>query len=121
MLKCGDERHSNFLPIGASLVLPSLRDHSTAKSTIFRCSKSVNVDYSEQGTVVTLVHTCRAKTAMGTSMPEEIQEILTHASELAGDILLSDAESHTWRTNRHHAEVKMHLSPTSFLHSLTAL
>ena len=54
-------------------------------------------------------------------MPEEIQEILTHVSELAGDMLLSDAENHTWRTNRHHAEVKMHLSPTSFLRSLTAL
>lgn len=89
MLKCGDEGLSYFLPIRTSLILPGLRNCSTAESTIFRCPKSINADYSDQGIMVTLVHTCGAKTAMGTSMPEEIQETLTDTSELAGDILLT--------------------------------
>lgn len=52
-LKCGDERLSNFLPIRASFTFPGLRTYSMAKSTISRCSKSINADYSEQDLTVT--------------------------------------------------------------------
>ena len=83
MLKCGDKQTINSLPIGASLVLPSLSHNQTGKSAIIRWSEFIKPEYSDPGIMTFSVHTRVVKTTMERRIPEEIYGILTDTLEIS--------------------------------------